>query len=317
MVTIDKLLLLIGLKTRSSNILPLAVKEIRNMQKGEDAFRFGIEINLNVRGKKVDEELSAAERMKEYVVENGLAYAVHLPPADSLSSHEAEVIAEWLKRFGAEYAVMHGCTGNGVETEEEYRRLMDATVEVFSVFKDAGIPVHIENVTIPFLDNGVPNYALRTGVLAGDILEIVRRAGCDVLIDTEHLLVTMRTVKNWSIGAKHQKNGNGAYAVSSGEIVYFNLNDLTLNCQLELLKARRYHVTGSSAFSPFPHKELNDEPFARYLLATVLSMNPLSITIESCYRDKNMKFDPEVPLRSLRKAADIIRRLLFGLVGTN
>lgn len=284
------------------------------MMQRKQCYRFGVEVNLNSE-QDIDDAMSCATEMKHLVMSKKLPYAVHLPSPNRLTADELKRTVKWLKGFGGCYAVTHGHTAAGkIDTQEEFIQLLKESSQVLSVF--SGINVCIENTPIPVLNGGEINYKLRAGMLAGDLRDLAERSGCGVLVDTEHLLQTIYTVRNWSIHEISLANGRDeehlsryGFVVRSGKLLCDRrrLKDLTLERQLALIGARRYHITGTSGDSLFPHCEIYDEPFHRYLISTVLTMRPHSITVESCFKEGSLEYDPEVSLRSLRQVAKMIR----------
>lgn len=156
------------------------------------------------------------------------------------------------------------------------------------------------------------------GIFTTDLLKISQDADCGIFIDTEALLHSISAIRKWSRSSKavpsnkEEKECYEQYGffVRSGKILcpLKSLKTLTLEDQLAQIKAERYHISGSNTVitdkSMIKQSEIQDAPFHRYLVSTVLNMQPKSITIKSYCSDGTHNLD--IVLRSLRNLLDFL-----------
>jgi hypothetical protein len=86
------------------------------------------------------------------------------------------------------------------------------------------------------------------------------------------------------------------------------LKTLSLEQQFIQINADRYCISGSCAVitdkTMIKQSEIRGTPFHRYLVSTVLKMNPKSITVKSCSSDGSCDLD--VALRSMKKLLEFL-----------
>jgi len=257
---------------------------------------------------------------------SGYVAVAHLPSIEQFRQEEG---LKWLKGVRPDWAVVHGGTATDGEVKDctdfvDFLRERAARLRVLAA---SGVPVFVENAPPrePVRDPSDSGTAagvrplVRAGMFARDLLFLAGEAGCGVVADTEHLLDAIAAVREkakWDghlllTPGERDFAGRFGFVVREGEVFWAGdyLYGLNLRGELSLLRANRFHVTGSRAAvsggAVTSHAEIRDDPFGRYLTRLVLSHRPLSVTVESCHEQG--RFDFGVLKRSFLLVLRILR----------
>jgi len=258
----------------------------------------GIEIYLS----DLRESANKNRMLKRVVNKYNIPLAVYLPVLKENDLKDL-VCFNYLK---PEYITTQGLVLNN-DKSGDYMNLCDATASMLSNIDKHGTELLIKNSVYP-----------TAGILSTDLLKISRDDDCGLLVDTENLLHTISAVRKWSrfyktLPSNEEENEcfkRYGFFVRSGKILcpLKSLKTLTLEDQLAQIKAERYHISGSNTVitdkSMIKQSEIRDTPFHRYLVSTVLNMQPKSITIKSYCSDGTHNLD--IVLRSLRNLLDFL-----------
>ena len=258
----------------------------------------GIEIYLS----DLRESANKNRMLKRVVNKYNIPLAVYLPVLKENDLKDL-VCFNYLK---PEYITTQGLVLNN-DKSGDYMNLCDATASMLSNIDKHGTELLIKNSVYP-----------TAGIFTTDLLKISQDADCGIFIDTENLLHTISAVRKWSrfyktLPSNEEENEcfkRYGFFVRSGKILcpLKSLKTLTLEDQLAQIKAERYHISGSNTVitdkSMIKQSEIRDTPFHRYLVSTVLNMQPKSITIKSYCSDGIHNLD--IVLRSLRNLLDFL-----------
>lgn len=258
----------------------------------------GIEICLS----DLQESADKIRLLKRVLNKYNIPLAVYLPVLKESDLKEL-LCLNYLK---PEYIVTQGYVLDNGESRD-YIDLCHKTASTLSGIDKDEVELLIKNSVYP-----------TAGILSTDLIKISKDSNCGILIDTEFLLHTINTVRKWSRSSKPLPSNEEekecfeqyGFFVCSGKILcpLTILKTLAMEQQLTQVNADRYHISGSNALITdkklIKRSEIQDTPFHRYLVSTVLKMNPKSITVKSCCSDHNL----DITLRSLRMLLGFISR---------
>lgn len=259
----------------------------------------GIELCLS---DSIQESVQKIRLLKRVLNKYNIPLAIYLPILEE-SNLKGLLCLNYLK---PEYIVTQGYVLDNGESGD-YIGLCQKTASTLSSIDKGEVELLIKNSVYP-----------TAGIFSTDLMKISRNSNCGILIDTEFLLHTISTVRKWSRSNKAVPSNKEekecfeqyGFFVRSGKILcpLMCLKTLAMEQQLIQVKADRYHLSGSNSViadkNQIKQSEIQDCPFHRYLVLTVLKMNPKSITVKCSCLDGS--HDLDVALRSLRTLLDFI-----------
>lgn len=188
-------------------------------------------------------------------------------------------------------------------TPEEYWKILGATIELAKKLKEIFPNLTLEN-SLPcdyyYQDTEIlpeTSYQTTAGCF-NDLFYLKNKAGIEILLDTEHLILALNflgrkknyrhlPVKNFKLSAKEKVISDVyGYKIKKGFIPYVE-SGMNFEYFVEKIKAKKYHVTGSTQDVISGKKDLThapievDDKIFRQNLRLVLAQNPESILIET------------------------------------
>lgn len=215
-----------------------------------------------------------------------------------------------LARLKPNYVVMHGVhllwqppakeyisRYKNRSQPEKYLEVLQANVKMINILKKI-VPIKIENFPLTGFyqndDEYLPYTYLYTGTgRLNDLLYLKEKTGVDILLDLEHLILTLNFLTRKKNYAKLSKNKDVilsdtekifGFNIQKDQIPFAN-KEITLEEMIKKIGAKDYHLTGSDQdvvtgkiVTHLPIK-LNDKNF-RNNLKLVIAQKPKTILLE-------------------------------------
>lgn len=264
--------------------------------------RYQIPLGIEIYISSFQETANKIIPLKRVLDKHNIPFAIYLPV---LKENDLKGLM-CLDHIKPKYIATQGLILKG-DGSRDYIDLCDATADILLSANKSGVDLLIKNSVYP-----------NVGILSSDLLRISEKANCGIMVDTEALIYSVSSIRQLSRSDKHvplneeekecfQRYG---FFVRAGKILCprKSLKDLTLENQLLRINADRYHISGSNTVitdkTMLKLTEIENTPFHRYLLSTVMSMKPMSITVKSCTLRGIHNLD--IAFRSMKRLLEIV-----------
>lgn len=189
-------------------------------------------------------------------------------------------------------------------TPEGYLKVLEANIELINILKDI-VPLKIENFPLTNFYTEAGKYLPYTYLYTGagrlnDLFYIKEKTGVEILLDIEHLILTLNFLnrkKNYSKLPKKQNTASSdieeifGFSIQKGQIPCVN-KEVVLEELIRKIGAKDYHLTGSlqdvdsdKIVAHLPIK-VGDKTF-RKNLRLVLAQKPETILVETANSGDN------------------------------
>lgn len=180
---------------------------------------------------------------------------------------------------------------------KEYLKILEANIEMFAKFKKIFPNITLENTPLAsFYEDSFYTYLCSGVGRLDDLIYLEEKAGLEILLDAEHLILTLnflnreKNYKNLPVDENAAENLEISkifgYVIAKDVIPYVK-ESVDYSAMVKKIGAKRYHVTGSTQDAIFGIRDVSHGPIEvddktfRKNLRPILDQKPESILIET------------------------------------